>query len=44
LILEVIPPFEQPDDAVLDDLVASVDHWRVALDRSGVLDDRVGAG
>lgn len=44
LILEVIPPFEQPDDAVLDDLVASVDHWRAALDRSGVLDDRVGAG
>jgi hypothetical protein len=44
LILEVIPPFEQPDDAVLDDLVASVDHWRVALDRSGVLDDEAGAG
>ena len=37
LILEVIPPFEQPDDEVLDDLVASVDYWREALDRRGVL-------
>lgn len=37
LILEVIPPFEQPDDEVLDDLRASVDFWRDALDRRGVL-------
>jgi hypothetical protein len=37
LILEVIPPFEQPDDEVLDDLRASVDYWRDALDRRGVL-------
>ena len=37
LILEVIPPFEQPDDEVLDDLRASVDYWREAMDRRGVL-------
>jgi hypothetical protein len=37
LILEVIPAFEQPDDEVLDDLVASVDYWREALDRRRVL-------
>lgn len=37
LMLEMIPPFEQPDDEVLDDLVASVDYWREALDRRGVL-------
>lgn len=37
LMLEVIPAFEQPDDEVLDDLVASVDYWREALDRRGVL-------
>jgi sugar phosphate isomerase/epimerase len=37
LILEVIPPFEQDDDDVLDDLVASVEYWRGALDRRGVL-------
>jgi hypothetical protein len=37
LILEVIPPFEQPDDEVLGDLRASVDYWRDALDRRGVL-------
>jgi len=35
LVLEVIPPFEQDDDAVLDDLVASVDYWREALARRG---------
>ena len=39
LILEVIPPFEQDDDAVLDDLVASVDYWREALARRGVAAD-----
>jgi hypothetical protein len=38
LILEVIPPFEQADGAVLDDLAASVDYWREALARRGVLD------
>lgn len=37
LFLEVIPPFEQPDDAVVDDLVASVEYWRDALERRGVL-------
>lgn len=37
LILEVIPPFEQPDDDVVDDLAASVDYWRDALARRGVL-------
>jgi hypothetical protein len=36
LILEVIPAFEQPDDSVVDDLVASVAYWREALDRRGV--------
>jgi sugar phosphate isomerase/epimerase len=36
LVLEVIPPFEQDDDEVVDDLVASVDYWREALDRRGV--------
>jgi hypothetical protein len=37
LILEVIPPFEQADDDVLDDLAASVAYWREALGRRGVL-------
>jgi hypothetical protein len=37
LVLEVIPAFEQPDEEVLDDLAASVDYWRDALDRRGVL-------
>lgn len=36
LVLEIIPPFEQDDDAVVDDLVASVDYWREALVRRGV--------
>ena len=36
LILEIIPSFEQDDAAVLDDLVASVDHWRAALARNGL--------
>ena len=31
LILEIIPPFEQDDDQVLDDLRQSVDYWRVGL-------------
>jgi len=39
LVLEVIPPFEQEDDAVLDDLEASVEYWREALARHGVLAD-----
>ena len=34
-MLEVIPPFEQDDDAVLDDLARSVDYWREALARAG---------
>jgi sugar phosphate isomerase/epimerase len=37
LFLEVIPAFEQDDDAVIDDLNASVDYWREALARRGVL-------
>jgi hypothetical protein len=37
MVLEVIPPFEQPDDEVLDDLRASVDYWREGMDRRGVL-------
>jgi hypothetical protein len=37
LILEVIPPFEQDDDAVLDGLAASVGYWSEALSRRGVL-------
>lgn len=39
LLLEVIPAFEQADDEVIDDLVASVEYWRDALDRRGVLAD-----
>jgi sugar phosphate isomerase/epimerase len=35
LILEVIPPFEQADNEVLDDLVVSVERWRNALAASG---------
>ncbi len=37
LVLEVIPPFEQDDDSVLSDLAESVDYWREALSRRGVL-------
>ena len=37
LLLEVIPPFEQDDAAVVDDLRLSVAYWREALDRRGVL-------
>ncbi|HEY6057070.1 MAG TPA: sugar phosphate isomerase/epimerase [Candidatus Limnocylindrales bacterium] len=37
LVLEVIPPFEQADEEVVGDLQASVDYWRDALDRRGVL-------
>lgn len=37
LILEVIPPFEQDDAEVLDDLRRSVAYWRDELDRRGVL-------
>jgi sugar phosphate isomerase/epimerase len=35
LILEIIPPFEQDDRQVLDDLIESVEHWRAALGRVG---------
>jgi sugar phosphate isomerase/epimerase len=41
LLLEVIPAFEQPDDDVLADLVASVDYWREAMDRRAVLASEV---
>jgi sugar phosphate isomerase/epimerase len=37
LLLEVIPPFEQPHDDVLDDLARSIEYWREALHRRGVL-------
>jgi sugar phosphate isomerase/epimerase len=36
LVLEVIPPFEQDDEAVLADMRASVAYWRAALARRGV--------
>lgn len=36
LILEVIPPFEQADEEVVTDLVASVGYWRDALARRGL--------
>jgi D-erythrulose 1-phosphate 3-epimerase len=36
LILEVIPPFEQEDEAVLDDLAVSVDYWRAAIAGAGL--------
>ena len=38
LVLEVIPPFEQEDAAVVDDLVESVAYWREALVRNGLGD------
>ena len=31
LVFEIIPPFEQDDDEVLDDLRTSVERWRAAL-------------
>ena len=37
LVLEVIPPFEQDETAVLADLAESVEYWREALTRHGVL-------
>jgi hypothetical protein len=36
LIVEVIPPSEQDDEAVLDDLAVSVDYWREAIERRGL--------
>lgn len=39
LILEIIPPFEQNDASVLDDLIATVDYWKEALSRRGVLNE-----
>ncbi|HEY7736437.1 MAG TPA: TIM barrel protein [Candidatus Limnocylindrales bacterium] len=39
LVLEIIPPFEQDDAGVVDDMVASVDYWRAALERRGVAAD-----
>lgn len=35
LVLEVIPSFEAPDEAVLADLVESVRRWREAIARRG---------
>ena len=37
LVLEVIPAFEQHDDAVLDDLKSSVDYWLEAFARRAVM-------
>jgi len=39
LVLEVIPPFEQDDDDVLDEIEESVEYWREAMTRLGVLVD-----
>jgi D-erythrulose 1-phosphate 3-epimerase len=39
LLLEVIPPFEQDDANVVEDLKASVDYWRKALGRRGHAED-----
>ncbi len=36
LILEVIPGWEQPDDELRADLVASVDYWRSAIEQRGL--------
>ena len=33
LVLEVIPPFEQDDRQVLDDLKASVELWKAAINQ-----------
>jgi sugar phosphate isomerase/epimerase len=41
LILEVIPPFEQDDRIVLDDLAASVEYWREAITRHGLSEDQL---
>jgi len=40
LILEMIPPFEQDDDELLDELEASADYWREALVRHGLGEGR----
>jgi len=39
LVLEVIPPFEQHEASVLSDLTVSVEYWREAMVRQGVLAD-----
>lgn len=36
LVLEVIPPFEEEDQRVLDNIRASVDYWREAFIRRGI--------
>ncbi len=40
LILEMIPPFEQNDADLLDDLAASAQYWREALRRHGLGEGR----
>jgi sugar phosphate isomerase/epimerase len=40
LILEMIPPFEQDDAELLDELEASADYWREALVRHGLGEGR----
>ena len=37
LMLKIMPPFEQEDEEVVADVVESVEYWREALDRRGVL-------
>jgi sugar phosphate isomerase/epimerase len=39
LVLEVIPPFEQHEASVLSDLTVSIEYWREAMVRQGVLAD-----
>jgi hypothetical protein len=33
LVLEIIPPFEEDDDRVIDDIAVSAELWRDALQR-----------
>ncbi len=43
LMLVVIPPYEEDDEAVLDELRMSVDYWREALARRGLGDGGLAA-
>ncbi len=36
LMLQMVPPFEQADEAMLEDLVVSVAYWREAIERRGL--------
>jgi sugar phosphate isomerase/epimerase len=37
LMLKIMPPFEEDDDDVIADITESVEYWREALERRGVL-------